>query len=98
MDKKCTSIFGKSLLLFVMKYAKNPFPEQRIGGFHLINGRSKHAWGLKLCTVVPKFMSWIQDRDTEQFKELKEWKFIIIDSIVSLCKTHHDIIDIKEEG
>lgn len=74
----------------VIKYASKPFEDLRYSVYHFMQGLSYHSWGVKLMMSHPGFFEWLTNRMTENAKAGKEWRFTIIQKILT---RHKDVVE-----
>eukprot|EP00026_Physarum_polycephalum_P007792 Phypoly_transcript_07859.p1 GENE.Phypoly_transcript_07859~~Phypoly_transcript_07859.p1 ORF type:complete len:473 (+),score=81.58 Phypoly_transcript_07859:157-1575(+) len=74
----------------VIKYASKPFEDLRYAAYHFLQGLAYHKWGVKIMMSHPGFFEWLTNRTTENTKPGKEWKFAIIQKIVT---RHKDVVE-----
>jgi len=74
----------------IIKYASKPFEDLRYSVYHFLQGLAYHAWGVKLMMTHPGFFEWITNRKTENTKPGKEWRFTIVQKIVT---RHKDVVE-----
>jgi hypothetical protein len=65
----------------ISKQIRDPFPEQRLATYYVIDGLGKHLWGIALLVQqFPLFVDFMIDRNTEVSKELKDTKYAVVET------------------
>lgn len=69
----------------LMRYLRQPFEDNRMSVFMILRAVAAQnaPWGLQTLFRCAGFFEFLLNRSTERTKELKEWKFSILDAVVS---------------
>jgi len=69
-------------LFTLISNAKQTLEELRIVSFAIMQKMALHPWGQTEMTISREFIDYILNRSTETTKLGKEWKFMIIQTLV----------------
>ncbi|KAG1078518.1 hypothetical protein G6F42_024223 [Rhizopus arrhizus] len=72
-----------SILLSLIKEAKQPEDNIRVASFAVMQAVAYHAWGVQLMAQSNEFMNYILNRSTEHTEQGQNWKYAIIQTLIS---------------
>ncbi|CAO3655912.1 unnamed protein product [Mucor fragilis] len=72
-----------STLLSLIKEAKQPDDGIRVASFAVMQAVAYHAWGVELMAQSNEFMNYILNRSTEYTEQGQNWKYAIIQTLIS---------------
>ncbi|CAH0519177.1 unnamed protein product [Peronospora belbahrii] len=75
----------QSTMLFLMNTLKQPFEELRTSVFHVLRSTAAQnsSWGIRVLLSYGGFFEFLLDRTTEPTKETREWKFAVLDAVLT---------------
>jgi len=79
---------------YLLIFLPSPFAELKSAVYDCFNGLAAHFWGFKLLLETPGFYQFILTRNTEELKEVKEWKFTIVQTMNETLKKDKSLLDV----
>jgi len=76
-----------------------PFPDMRYAAFDVVAGLASYRKGVEVMLMpYPGFYEFITNRNTENTKEGKEWKYTIIQTMMKTAERSPDIIPKQKQN
>ncbi|XP_022921274.2 26S proteasome non-ATPase regulatory subunit 5 [Onthophagus taurus] len=76
---------------WIMRYAKNPFNELKMGGLVVLGSLSKQYWGHEVMRNTPGLIEFLMDRNIETIKECKVLKYDIVKKLAESPSFNHEM-------
>lgn len=83
----------ENFIKIVMGLISQPFPELRYAIYDCLSSLAKFSWGVMEEIKYPGFFEWMTNRETDDTKAGKEWKFTLIQNVVETTKKNPEILD-----
>jgi len=82
----------------VMSLVFQPFPELRYAVYDFLSSLAKLNWGVAEEFKYPGFYEWMVNRETDDTKSGKEWKYLLIQNVTQTAKRFPELLDKAQQA
>ncbi|KHN71896.1 26S proteasome non-ATPase regulatory subunit 5 [Toxocara canis] len=89
---------GEPFPSLVLSYASKPFPEMQMATLKLFDQLFHYEWAIKTFVVLPRFLEWALNRNSETKSEEKQLKFDVVCRLIECGASQivpEDLIKLK---